>query len=56
MEPLTDEERAEAEAWGMDEDRYRQAKADMAEAERRYGTEAHYEEAAMRREVEINRR
>lgn len=56
VEPLTAEERAEAESWGMDEDRYRQAKADMAEAERKYGAEAHYEAAAMQREIEINRR
>ncbi|MDR8019216.1 hypothetical protein [Nesterenkonia aerolata] len=55
-EPLTEEELSEARAWGMDEVRYRQAKADMAEAERRYGAEAHYEDAAMRREAEINRR
>lgn len=53
--PLTDQEHTEAEAWGMSEDRYRQAKADMAKAERRHGPESNYEDAAMQAEARMNR-
>ncbi|PRZ12927.1 hypothetical protein BCL67_11729 [Nesterenkonia sandarakina] len=52
--PLTDEEHAEAEAWGMSEERYRQAKADMAKTERRHGPESDYEDAAMQAEARMN--